>query len=183
MFFAVSSSIEHAEEVVEFYRAFSALSMTLLGFWITVVKLRFASGQGTPDQRRNAYTVALFFLLPGVMSLAAAAIPDEPAVWRFTFASCALLGAIEAITYSIGAGLVRSTAPTLVRSAGVALYILIFAIAAAPKTFQLARLAPRQVEALLLIGLAVCGVHMFWFGLTAPDQSSAVTATSPKESG
>ena len=58
------------------------MSFTLLGLWWLVVHSRYQRGEGALAQRRHAYGIALFFLLPGVMSLIAAINSDLSALWR-----------------------------------------------------------------------------------------------------
>jgi hypothetical protein len=78
----------------DFYLSFSAVCFTLLGLWLIVVQTRHAEWRGSPLHRRRAYAVAMHFSLPGLMSLLALVDPESSALWRASFATAAIGGAV-----------------------------------------------------------------------------------------
>ena len=68
--------------LTDFYISFSAVCFTLLGLWLVVVQTRHAEWRGSPLHRRRGYGVAMYFSLPGLMSLLALVNPASSALWR-----------------------------------------------------------------------------------------------------
>ncbi len=81
-----------------FYGAFSPACFALLGLWLVIVQIRLREWQGSAVHRRRAYAVALYFALPGIMSLLALVDPLDSEFWRISFAIVALGGAIVLAT-------------------------------------------------------------------------------------
>ncbi|HEX2102194.1 MAG TPA: hypothetical protein VHF51_00975 [Solirubrobacteraceae bacterium] len=162
-----------AADIGSFYRAVTTASFTLLGLWWVVVQLRYARGDGEADKRRHAYGVALFFLLPGLGSLAASLNGELTALWRVAFGLCAVLGIAEALTYLWTTG-ARSAGALTLRAFGVVLYVMMAAVAARPELATDLRLglAPREVEAILLTLVLLVGAHLAWLGLTEPAETA-----------
>jgi hypothetical protein len=162
-----------AADIASFYRAVTTASFTLLGLWWVVVQLRYARGEGERDKRRHAYGVALFFLLPGLGSLASSLNGDLSAVWRVAFGLCAVLGIAEAVAYLRTAG-TRSAGALALRGCGFVLYALMGAVAVRPElsTDLNLGLAPREVEAILLTLILLVGAHLAWLGLTEPAEAA-----------
>jgi hypothetical protein len=157
----------------DFYRAVSTVSFTLLGLWWVVLQMKFREGAGEARRRRHAYGVALFFLLPGAMSLLSSVNSDHSALWRVAFGITALGGMLEVALYFASGGR-RTLGPALLRVAGVVLYVAIALVALRPAlTDDLGlELEPREVEAILVGLLVVVGAHLAWFGLTEPEETA-----------
>jgi hypothetical protein len=168
----VPAAAADAANISDFYGAVSSLSFTLLGLWWVVVQLRYQGGGGDPRRRRHAYGVALFFLLPGLMSLLSSIDPGLSALWRVAFCSSAVLGIVEVVLYLQTAG-VRTPAAVALRAVGLVLYVLIAVVALRPRlTADLSLgLAPQELEAILLALVIFVGANLAWLGLTEPEHT------------
>jgi hypothetical protein len=155
-----------------FYGAFSPACFALLGLWLVVVQIRLREWQGSAVHRRRAYAVALYFALPGIMSLLALVDPHDSEFWRISFAIVALGGAIVLATVrglplrGVAAGqpgAAGTDAPPRPDQLGLATYIigiLIYVlIAALAFTGGLAAL---RTEAILLTLLLFLGFNVAW---------------------
>ena len=169
----IRSGVDSTAGIDEFYRAVSTVSFTLLGLWWVVLQLKFREGSGDARRRRHAYGVALFFLLPGVMSLLSSVNSSHSALWRIAFGVTAAIGVVEVVLYFTSGGR-KAPAPTFVRACGMVLYALIALVALRPAITDDAGLDldPREVEAVLVGLLVVVGVHVAWFGLTDAEESA-----------
>jgi hypothetical protein len=154
-----------------FYTTVSTASFTLLGLWLVVVQSRTA-WRFDPMRRRMAYIVSLHFLLPGAMSILALAAPDQPLVWRASFA---LAGAIGIVGVALIARTLRedSDCPRIVRWLQwvvLPVYVLVTLLAIAPGLVTAVGLGltPLQTEALVLALLLFFGVQSAWFLLMEP---------------
>jgi hypothetical protein len=152
-----------------FYATASALCFTLLGFWWVVVQFRHADFTGDATRRHFAFLVSLYFILPGLVSLASL-IAGGGALWRVAFVLAGLAG-LGAVIVAV-----RVTAPTgallaVVRGSLLAapLFALQVLFAAAP---DLARnglhLEPLQVEGYLLVLVLLLGLAFAWVLFTEP---------------
>lgn len=162
-----------AAAVDDFYKTVSTISFTLLGLWWIVIQLKYKEGGGDARRRRHAYTVSLYFLLPGVMALVSAINSDLSLLWRLAFGITALLGMAEVVLYATTDG-IKTRGASGLRILGVALYALIAAFAIRPAlTGDLGLgLAPREAEAILVGLLIVVGVHLAWFGVTESHETA-----------
>jgi hypothetical protein len=155
-----------------FYGAFSPACFALLGLWLVIVQIRLREWQGSAVHRRRAYAVALYFALPGIMSLLALVDPHDSEFWRISFAIVALGGAIVLATVrglplrGVAAGqpgAAGTDAPPRPDQLGLATYIigiLIYVlIAALAFTGGLAAL---RTEAILLTLLLFLGFNVAW---------------------
>jgi hypothetical protein len=155
-----------------FYGAFSPACFALLGLWLVIVQIRLREWQGSAVHRRRAYAVALYFALPGIMSLLALVDPHDSEFWRISFAIVALGGAIVLATVrglplrGVAAGqpgTAGTDAPPRPDQLGLATYIigiLIYVlIAALAFTGGLAAL---RTEAILLTLLLFLGFNVAW---------------------
>jgi hypothetical protein len=163
------------QDIDAFYQSVSTVSFTLLGLWWVVVQLKFKAGIGDPRRRRHAYGVALFFLLPGVMSMVSSVNSDHATLWRVAFGVTALLGLVEVGLYLSTEGQ-RVLAPFVLRLCGIALYVVIALFALRPElTTDLGiELEPREVEAVLVALLVVVGANLAWFGMTESSETAGV---------
>jgi hypothetical protein len=162
--------------LTDFYIAFGTVCFTLLGLWLIVVQTRHAEWRGVAVHRRRAYGVALHFSLPGLMSLLSLVDPASMTLWRVSFAVVAGSGAVVLV-------LVRGPLPTWVGwvayLVGIALYVLIAVVAAAPSVVADAGMSflPLRVEAILLMVLVFIGVNVAWLLLF---DETPMTGDSPR---
>jgi hypothetical protein len=156
-----------------FYLTFAQIAFALLGLWWVVIQLKYSGGAGGARRRRHAYAVALFFLIPGVMSLLSAINSDITLLWRLAFAISGAVGLIEILLYLASEGR-RTGAGTLLRLGSVIIYVLIILVAAWPGiTEELDfALSAREVEAILLGLILVFGVNVAWLALTESEETA-----------
>ena len=163
----------------DFYLSFSAVCFTLLGLWLIVVQTRHAEWRGSALARRRAYGVALYFSLPGLMSLLALVDPDSSVLWRTSFAIIAIGGAVVLIVLR---GAAVGKIGLAVYIFAIAVYALIGLLAIAPRIVGSLGLeaAPVRVEAVLLSILVFAGVNVAWLLLfeEAPADHAAVRQAS-----
>ncbi len=143
-----------------FYGAFSPACLALLGLWLVAVQMRADEVRASQDLSRRSYVVALFFALPGLMSVIALIDTANPAFWRVSFAIISLVGA--AVLFPVhglpGGARVRN-------AADVAAMILYLAIA----VLAVIGGADRQrAVAVLLTALIFIGFNVAWLFLFAP---------------
>lgn len=161
-------------DVPAFYGTVSGLSFTLLGLWWVACQGRSEWLERSGGQAM-AYVVSLHFLLPGAMSLLAMVAPDEPLIWRGVFATAGVLG-------TVGVVLIGRQMRTVVRAArqarvltwiGVPVYLVIAIVAIAPRIVEQVgvRLAPLQVEAIMLSVLIILGAQAAWLLTFAPEDA------------
>ena len=145
--------------LTDFYVAFGTVCFTLLGLWMVVLQTRHAEWRGVAVHRRRAYGVALYFSLPGLMSLLSLVDPASMMLWRVSFAIVAGSGAIVLV-------LVRGSLPTWAGRAAylaaVALYVLIAVVAAVPGVVADVGMSvrPLRIEAVLLTILVFFGANV-----------------------
>jgi hypothetical protein len=91
--------MRRTEKVVltDFYIAFSPACFALLSLWLVIVQLNDVWAKGDQAHHWRGYGVALYFALPGTMSLLALIDPKDPRFWRVSFAVIALGGALVMI--------------------------------------------------------------------------------------
>src|SRR5260221_11957293 len=89
-----------------FYQTVAQLSFTLLGLWFLVLQTKYQEWIGSPADRRMGTSIALYFFVPGGMSLFALLSAPSLAVWRaaFAVAGCSSLVALR--------GLLRAAPPS-----------------------------------------------------------------------
>lgn len=161
--------------MIEFYKTVSSLAFMLLGLWWVVIQLRFRDGAGTSARRRQAYSVLLLFLAPGVMSLLASVNLDLSAIWRTVFTIVAILGFIEVALHFTG-GESRRRAADLLRLGGLVVYALIALVALVPSVAYEVQLYPLEAEAFLVTALVVIGVHMVFLEIVTPLEPKGAEA-------
>ncbi len=151
-----------------FYGAFSPACFALLGLWLVAVQVRMPVWEKDPERRRRSYGVALYFALPGMMSVLALIDVQNSIFWRVSFGVIAIGGAVVMATVwgwpvpreggEAGAG--RLPAADRLGLAGYAaaivLYILIGVLAV------LGGLAALRTEAVLQILLVFLGFNVAW---------------------
>jgi hypothetical protein len=158
-----------------FYGVVSGINFTLLGLWWVAVRERSEIGVGNPAGRRMAYLVSLQFLIPGTVSLLSQVAPEEPWLWRGSFAVAGALGAVgSALLGSAIAGVIGNVGVgALLRWGAAATYLIVAIVAAVPGTTSRLTLAPLQVEAVLLVALVFLGVQAAWVVAMSPSRSPA----------
>jgi hypothetical protein len=156
-----------ASSLDDFYRSVATVSFTLLGLWWLVVHGRYQRGEGARRQRRHAYGIVLFFLLPGVMSLISSINAELSTLWRVAFGVCAAIGVVEFALY-LRTGGDRTLAAVALRICGTTLYAFIAVVAIDPTLVAEAglQLTPQEVESVLLGLLILVGANLAWLGLT-----------------
>jgi hypothetical protein len=151
-----------------FYGAFSPACLALLGLWLVAVQMRADDVRASRELSRQAYAVALFFALPGLMGVITLIDPANPAFWRVPFAVIALAGA--ATQYAVhglpGSAQIKDTANT----AAVLLYVAIAVPAMIGGVIAL------RTEAVLLTALIFLGFNIAWLFLFAPLAPTKATA-------
>jgi hypothetical protein len=153
--------------VVDFYKTASGLSFTLLGLWWVVVQVRYKDAKASPQARRHAYGVLLFFLMPGMMSLFSI-VDDAGTWWRVVFALTAGLGLLEIVLFMTSAGPNTTSAAKALRVVGFADYVAILLVCLNPKLPNELNLGLTglQVEAILTGLLIVVGIHLVFLAIT-----------------
>lgn len=168
-------------DVSAFYAIVSAINFTLLGLWWVAVKERPDIGGTDAARRRMAYLVSLCFVIPGTVSLLAQVAPDEPILWRTSFAFAGVAGAVG--TAMLGRSLRELTGEgLLVRLlwwVAVPIYLLVAVVAAVPGVPEVLelRLSSIEVEGFLLTLLVFLGVQAAWVVAMTPkaEEESAIT--------
>ena len=77
-----------------FYGAFSPACFALLGLWLVAVQIRLPIWEKDPERRRRSYGVALYFALPGMMSVFALIDVQNSLFWRMSFGVVAFGGVV-----------------------------------------------------------------------------------------
>jgi hypothetical protein len=148
-----------------FYLTVAGFCFTLMGLWSGVVQLRRKEWLFDLTRRRMVHSVFLSFLLPAVMSLIAAAVPDVRLVWQVAFFSAGLFGLITTVFF-----IARPSTPEYTwfirraRPLVAFLYALIAFTALFPDILASVgiTLKPIQVEAIILAVLVFLGVATAW---------------------
>ena len=81
-----------------FYGAFSPACFALLGLWLVAVQVRLPVWVEDPQRRRRSYGVALYFALPGMMSMFALIDVQNSVFWRVSFGVIGIGGAVVMAT-------------------------------------------------------------------------------------
>ena len=148
-----------------FYGAFSPACLALLGLWLVAVQMRADEVRASFELRRRTYAVALFFALPGLMSVIALIDTTNPAFWRVSFAIIGLGGAavLLPVRGMPGGTRVRNLADitALLLYLGIAILAII------------GGLDLERTEAVLLTALVFVGFNVAWLFLFAPLAAKA----------
>lgn len=150
-------------DVNAFYGVLAGLSFTLLGLWWVACQSRM---NWLVDRvgRGMAYVVSLHFALPGAMSLLSLVAPDQPALWRITFATAGVAG-------MAGTGLVVATMrrrsddarlAAILQWVALPVYAIITLVALAPGIAAGIGLTPLQAEGIALVVLILLGTQSAW---------------------
>jgi hypothetical protein len=143
-----------------FYTAFSPACLSLLGLWIVAVQMRADEVRADPELSRRTYVVALFFALPGLMSVFALIDSANPVFWRVAFAVMGLGGAASLIPARGLPGTLRIR--DVADVAAVILYLAIAILA------MIGGLDAERAAAALLTVVIFLGFNIAWLFLFAP---------------
>jgi len=165
-----------------FYAAASGLCFTLLGFWWVVVQFRHAELTGDPGRRQLSFLVSLYFVLPGLASLAAL-ISTESLLWRLSFGIVGIVGVGAALIAIRGIREPTGVIALLGRAGWIAVvtYGLLGLIALVPSTAaSVTGLTALQVEGYVLVLLLLIGVLFAWLLFTEPVGVESPARVAPK---
>lgn len=156
-----------------FYGSMAQVSFTLLGLWWVVVQFKYQDFMRDRRRRVQAYDTSLYFVLPGIMALISL-LSTKGVLWRFTFTTASLLGAVEAVF--LLATTRRQQGSRLWRSAhyaGAALYVLVAVFAALPFVADAfgVKASTLQVEGVFLALILFLGVQSSWIQFSQTDQA------------
>jgi hypothetical protein len=147
-----------------FYNAFSPACFALLGLWLVIVGLRLPDWKKSDEAQQNhvhqrrSYGVALYFALPGVMSVLALVNPDDSTYWRVSFIIIAFGAAPVMYLLHDRIEKIPRWLDEAVRGATIVAYILIGVLAI---------LRSLRPEAILLTFLVFLGFNVAWLLLWA----------------
>jgi hypothetical protein len=148
-----------------FYGAFSPACLALLGLWLVAVQMRADEVRASPELRRRTYVVALFFALPGLMSVIALIDTANPAFWRVSFAIIALGGA--GALFPVGGLPAGARVRNVADGMAALLYLAIAALAMAGGPVL------QRTVAVLLTALIFLGFNLAWLFLFTPLDAKA----------
>ncbi len=151
--------------LTDFYSATAQASLTLLGLWWLVLAAWPQSWVDDPARRRTGYHIALYFMLPALMSVMSLLSTDSPFFWRAGFGLACVIGAAENLSY-----LGHAVVPRWFVYLSVALYAAAGAIALAPQlvtdVFDVTAL---HVEGALLTTILFLGLNLAWMHMVRRD--------------
>lgn len=163
-----------------FYAAAAGVCFALLGLWWVVVGFRHEEWRADRRQLRLAYDISLYFLLPGTMSLLALLSSTTNALWRWSFAVAALIGAIDSVAAAVIAARRRGddgggwAFGRWILLASPVLYVVVAVVALLPRSGEdWGSLTPLEVEGILLSVLVFLGVNLVWAMWFAPPRRDA----------
>ena len=143
----------------DFYPAFSATCFVVLTLWLATVAVRLPDWRGQHDLEKRAFSVGLFFSLPGIMTLISLVDPTSPRLWELSYTIVALVGAVVvAVLFNAGRDRVMTTAYLL----AIAIYLAIGVIAIVGLTQPVAHVE-NEVDQVLLCVLLFLGVNVAWW--------------------
>jgi Sec-independent protein secretion pathway component TatC len=161
----------------DFYPAFSATCFVVLTLWLATVAVRHSDWKGEEDLEKRAFSVGLFFSLPGIMTLISLVNPTSPRLWELSYMIVALVGAaVIAVLFNAGRDRVMTAAYAL----AIALYLAIGVIAIVAITQPVAHVE-NQIDQVLLCVLLFLGVNVAWWLIFA--DSNAETKKSGAAGG
>jgi hypothetical protein len=143
-----------------FYGAFSPACLALLGLWLVAVQMRADEVRASRALSRRTYVVALFFALPGLMSVIALIDTANPVFWRASFAVIALGGAAALFPAHGLPGGARVKNVADLTALVLYLVIAVLAIIGGP--------VMQRTEAVLLTALIFLGFNIAWLFLFTP---------------
>jgi hypothetical protein len=146
-----------------FYTTASQLCFTLLGLWWVVIQTRYDVWTGSPQRRRIATHISLYFLFPGAMSLLALISTEMTSFWRVAFLVASALGLYETVRLVMRSDSgTRSGLVQFFRWAAIPLYALVFIVALNPRLALLFGIEPLVVAAISLALIIMLGANLAW---------------------
>jgi hypothetical protein len=148
----------------QFYAAVAQASFTLLALFWVLLQIRHDEWIRDTAYRRSVYDVSLYFLLPGMMSLASLLAVNEAWIWRVSFAVFGIVGAIESVLLLARRGALPVAAP-IVRAAdllSLLLYSLVALVAiweSLPSDLSI-DLRPLELQGLFVTALLLLGITL-----------------------
>lgn len=141
-----------------FYNAFAPACFALLGLWLVIVTIRLPDWNKSDAQQkhvnqRRSYGVALYFALPGIMSVLALINPDDSTYWRVSFIVIAFGAAPVMYLLHDRIERIPRWLDEAVRGATIVAYLLIGVLAI---------LRSLRPEAILLTILVFLGFNVAW---------------------
>jgi hypothetical protein len=149
-----------------FYSTSAQVSFALLGLWWVVVAERRGEWRERASRRRQAYTVSMYFMLPGIMSLGSLVSAGQTTVWRLTFGLAGALGVLETVAALWETRTQADYRGRVGALLGVTLPFYLAVVAVAIQT-TLAKdlginLKALETEAVVVSGLLFLGVNFAW---------------------
>jgi hypothetical protein len=147
-----------------FYTTVAQTSFTLLALWWVLLQIRYEDWFSDAPYRRSVYDVSLYFLLPGMMSLASLLAVEQSWIWRASFAVFGSLGVAESALLMVRRGTLRA-AGQLVRVADV-LSLLLYGLVVLAAVWESLPadlgidLRPLELEGLFIAALLLIGVTL-----------------------
>lgn len=147
-----------------FYATFAGLSFTLLGLWWVVVQFKYQQWMADPRKRQMAYTISLYYILPGIMSVISLLSAEAKFLWRGAFAIAGAIGAFEAVRMALLPMKPGSLGVLLGRWFAVVLYAFVVIVALFPELIQTLGLPLKAIETegLMLSIILFLGVNFTW---------------------
>ena len=158
-----------------FYSTVSQLCFALLGLWWVVVQFKHEEWMRQPGKRRMAYSISLYFLLPGLMCLLSLLATDAKILWRLGFGIAGVVGAVDSV-YMLVKGDANASPSGWLGIASwvvVPLYLLIVVIAFIPELGQVVGLKALEAEGILVALMVFLGVNFAWSSFATPAQDVA----------
>jgi hypothetical protein len=157
-----------------FYSTAAQVTFALLGLWWVVVAERRVQWLKVAARRRQAYTVSMYFMLTGLMSLASLVSAGNTTIWRLAFGIAGGLGLLETVVVlwqarnepESGAWMRALLAVTVPFYAAVVAVALHTGLA---KDLGL-NLKPLETEAIVVTGLIFLGVNVAWLLFFEPER-------------
>jgi hypothetical protein len=161
-----------------FYQTVAQLCFTLLGLWLLVLQTKYTEWIGAPARRRMITNIALYFLLPGTMSLLALISPQAHYLWQIAFLVAGGLGAFETAALLRSERKHRSAGwlTQVVRYVGIALYVIICLVALValfPAAMRATHIVPLMVAGIVVTFIVVAGVTLAWMYFIEPRTDDA----------
>jgi len=102
-------------------------------------------------------------MIPATMSLLSLVAPDVSTAWRVVFAILGLTGIAGTLLLARNVAQTRATLAGVAVAVAMPVYVLVVLVAAFPDLSDLVDLTPLQVEAFLLTGVLLLGLHAAWY--------------------
>ena len=155
-----------------FYETLALAAFALLGLWWVVVADRRREWSALPYRRRQAYTVSLYFMLTGIMSLVSLISEAHPAIWRLAFGVSAGIGAAEVVLSMVYAHAepIRHRLIQAMLALTLPLYLVVLAVAIHPALAPDVgiHLKPLETEAIVVSLVLFIGINYGWLLFMEP---------------